>query len=454
MRNMKSILLVLALQAGLVACATKPPVTAPSAAPEAAPQARTCPEGLPAGTRCLSGTDSAGAPYLVALPKDWTGTLVLHAHGGPHLETPPRLSRTEADLRRWSVVVRAGHAWAGSVYRDGGVAVRSAAEDTERLRRIFLQHVAVPARTVLHGQSWGAGVAAMAAQMFTHTTEGKAPYDAVLLTSGVLGGGTRSYDFRLDLRVVYQYLCANHPRPDEPAYPLAIGLPANATLTPSELELRARDCLGLDIADSARSAEQAQRLRTIERVIGVPASSLQQHLRRATFDFQDIVQRRTGGLSPFGNVGARYRGSDNDEALNASVLRYKADPSAVQRFGADADPSGHIPVPVLAVHAIHDPIAFVELEHQFRETMKAAGTADHLVQVYTEHREHSYLADPVYPAAIQQLLAWATGGAKPTQASVAEACKAQEAVYGAGCRMVVGFEPLPLDRRVTPRQRP
>jgi len=48
------------------------------------------------------------------------------------------------------------------------------------------------------------------------------PYDAVLLTSGVLAGGTRSYDFRLDLRVVYQAVCGNHPRPDEAQYPLPI----------------------------------------------------------------------------------------------------------------------------------------------------------------------------------------------------------------------------------------
>ena len=49
--------------------------------------------------------------------------------------------------------------------------------------------------------------------MFTSTTQGQRPYDAVLLTSGVLAGGSRSYDFRTDLRVVYQYLCNNHPGP-------------------------------------------------------------------------------------------------------------------------------------------------------------------------------------------------------------------------------------------------
>ena len=34
-------------------------------------------------------------------------------------------------------MVKAGYAWAGSTFRQGGVAVRDAAEDTERLRGIF-----------------------------------------------------------------------------------------------------------------------------------------------------------------------------------------------------------------------------------------------------------------------------------------------------------------------------
>ena len=427
--------------------------TAPAEAP---PHAVACPQGVPEGTRCLGGRDSAGAHYLIAMPAVWNKRLVLHAHGGPLLGEP-RPERAVEDLQRWSIMVKAGYAWAGSTFRQGGVAVRAAAEDTERLRGIFLQHVAVPERTVLHGQSWGASVAAKAAEMFTGTPE-RRPYDAVLLTSGVLGGGTRSYDFRLDLRVVYQQLCGNHPRLDEPAYPLWLGLPAESTMSTAELARRTRECLGLGLPAAQRTAEQARKLKTIVDVIRIPERSVQGHLNWATFHFRDIAQSRTGGRNAFGNIGAVYRGSDggsaSDTALNAAVERYAADAQAVRAFGEDTDPNGRIPVPVLSVHALHDPIAFVELEHQFRQTMRAAGTADHLVQVYTEDSEHSYLSDPVYPAALQALLAWLEQGKKPTQQSVADACTAAQAQFGAGCRMVVGFEPLPLDARVAPRLRP
>ncbi|MFN9745355.1 MAG: hypothetical protein ACK57B_06900 [Betaproteobacteria bacterium] len=433
-----------AAAAALAGCASVPPLPA-----EAPPQAVACPAGLPEGTRCLGGRDSAGAHYLAAVPARWNRVLVVHAHGGPLLGEP-QAERVIEDLQRWSIMVRAGYAWVGSSFRQGGVAVRAAAEDTERVRRIFVAHVARPEHTVLHGQSWGASVAAQGAGMFT---EGR-PYDAVLLTSGVLGGGTRSYDFRLDLRVVYQHLCQNHPRPDEPGYPLWMGLPAGSTMTQAELARRARECLGLGLPPAQRTPEQARRLRTIVDVIRIPEASVQGHLNWATFHFQDIATKRTGGRNVFGNVGARYTGSPDDAALNAAVARYAADPEAVKAFGADTDPTGRIPVPVLTVHAIHDPVAFVELEHRFGETMRAAGSADRLVQVFTEHAEHSYLADPLYPALLQQLLAWQRGGARPTQAGVAEACRAHEVTWGPGCRMVVGYEPPPLDARMAPRQRP
>jgi hypothetical protein len=66
----------------------------------------------------------------------------------------------------------------------------------------------------------------------------------MLLTSAVVAGPS-TYDFRLDLRAIYQHLCNNHPRPDEPAYPLPIGLPADSKLTSAELAQRADDCLGV-----------------------------------------------------------------------------------------------------------------------------------------------------------------------------------------------------------------
>jgi alpha-beta hydrolase superfamily lysophospholipase len=445
----------LAALMALVSCAQAPTAApAPRAAvatsaPFASPVA--CPAAVGPAVRCYAGRDTWGAHVWFAMPERWNGTLVLHAHGGPELGAPSS-ERTAEDLARWAVFPRSGYAWAASSFHQGGVAVRSAAEDTERAHQLFVAQFGAPGFTLLHGQSWGASVAARAAETSTATAGGKPPYDAVLLTSGVLGGGTLSYDFRLDLRVVWQAVCANHPKADEAAYPLWQGLPPGSALTRPELARRVDECTGVRLKREQRSPAQQCRLDTILAAVKIPERSLAAHLNWGTWHFQDIVFKRLDGRNPFGNLGVRYPGTlDDGTPLDARVARYAADPQATAAFGADTDPQGRIAVPVLAMHAIDDPTAFVELESTFRDTMTRAGTAEHLVQVFTADTEHSYLSDAQYLGAADALIAWARGGAKPTPALVAQRCAAHEARPGTECRIRPDYRPAPLSTRVPAR---
>ncbi len=427
-----------------------PTVPAAQAARSEAPPAQAaCPTGLPADARCWRGTDSAGAPYLIAMPQSWNGVLVVHAHGGPALGAPDP-KRADNDARRWAITVRAGYAWIGSVYRQGGVALTSASEDTERARQIFVAHIAQPRRTLLHGMSWGAGVAAKLAERVA-PPGGESPYDAVVLTNGVLGAGTRSYDFRLDLRVVYQVLCGNHPRPDEPQYPLWMGLPENSALSRADLAARADECLGLRKPPAQRSAEQARKLDTLTKVVRIPERTVLEHLNWATWHFQDIAFKRTGGLNAFENREVRYTGSPDDAALNARVARYAADPRAQAIFDKDAGLSGRIGIPVLTAHAIHDPIAFVELEAAFRQTMARGGSADRLVQTFLDSPDHSILADAETATLFDAALRWAEHGEKPTPAGIAQRCETLRTRFGSHCRFLPDYQPAPLSSRSPPR---
>ena len=111
-------------------------------------------------------------------------------------------------------------------------------------------------------------------------------------------------------------------------------------------------------------------------------------------------------------------------------------------------------VPVLTLHAIHDPTAFVEMEDTFRRAMASAGMADHLVQTFGDYAVHSFLAAPDYIAELEALLAWVDRGEKPTAAGIAARCRALQATYGPGCKFVVDYRPQPLEARVPPRERP
>lgn len=432
---------------------------APATASASAPQAATCPKEVPAGTRCYTGADGAGAFYWIAIPQNWqrqTGVLVMHAHGGPETGAPS-LKRSEEDLKRWAITVKAGHAWAGSTYRRGGYGVTMSAEDTERLRQLFVEHFGQPRRTLLHGQSYGGGVAAKAAELYAGAPGHPSPYDGVMLTSGVLGGGNSAYEFRLDLRVVYQAVCRNHPRPDEAQYPLWQGLPRDAKLTREQLSARVKECTGLGLPREQRSAEQNARMATILGAVKIPERSLQGHLNWATWLFEDLVQARLGDRNPFGNEGVFYPGQANGQALDAQVLRYAADPQAQGALAADSRTTGRTRLPTLTLHAIDDPTAFVELEGVYRAQREAAGTADQLVQVFSSEHEHSYLSDTEYVALFDQLLAWIDNGAKPTPQTVAQRCDALKARYDGdgknGCHLLPDYQPQPLEARV-PARRP
>lgn len=141
------------------------------------PKRADCPAALPAGTKCFAGQDMHGAYYWIAKPKNWNGTLVVHAHGGPRTAKPQADDPVE-DLTRFVVTVQEGYAWAGSNYRRQGYGVRMAAEDTDSVRRTAIQQLGKPKHVLLHGQSWGGNVAAKTAELYALDWQGRKNYDA------------------------------------------------------------------------------------------------------------------------------------------------------------------------------------------------------------------------------------------------------------------------------------
>ncbi len=412
-----------------------------------------CPAGdLPEGLSCFRGRDQNGSYYWIAIPKNWNGILAVHSHGGPNL-VAPSYSTIGAELVRWRVVVSEGFAWAGSSYRHGGYGVRSAAEDTESLRGIFVEAFGAPRLTIMHGQSWGGNIAAKVVELYGVNPDGSLNYDGALFTSGVMSGGSRAYYFRLDLRAVYQFYCQNHPLPDEPQYPLWMGLPPDSTLTTQELQRRANDCTGYQLPPEQRSEEQRQNLANILSVIRIPERTFYSHLAWGTFQFRDIVQGLLGGRNPLPNRGVLYNGSTDDRALNRGVNRYRSDRHAVRQLSYDSDLSGEVAVPILTMHAIDDPTAFVEHESAYRETLESAGTSDYLVQFFTDESEHSVLSISEYATVLHALVDWVETGKKPDDDAILSSCEKFSETYQVPCYFHPGYRPEPFESRVYPRHR-
>lgn len=380
-----------------------------------------CPASVGREVRCLSGRDADGAWYVIAMPTTWNRRLIVHAHGGPRTGEPEAADPLE-DLDRFAVMVRQGYAWIGSTYRRGGYGVRMAAEDADNSRKIFWARFGRPDRTILHGQSWGGNVAAKAAELYALDSDGNRNYDGVLLTNGVLMGGTRAYQFRADLRAVYQFYCENHPSRQDGAYPVWQGLPANATMTRAELRRRIVECTGVGLSQRDRRADQTRRLHDILAVTGVQEDELVAHMSWATFLFQDMVQKRLGGLNPFDNSRTVYSGSSNDAELNAGVERFTADPRAVARLAYDADLSGLIVAPTVSIHALHDPTVTYRADAMYAQTVANAGRSDLLVQALTDENQHSKLEEGGYLTALTALEGWIDTGVKPDPANFQQRC--------------------------------
>ena len=413
---------------------------APTVSSPSAPASAVCPDFLPQQAHCWSGQAAKGGYYWIAVPQNWNGALVVHAHGGPRTGAPKADDPLE-DLERFSMTVKEGFAWAGSTYRRGGYGVRMAAEDTDDLRQIFWDAFGRPRRTILHGQSWGGNVAAKAAELYARDAEGRVVWDGVVLTSGVLAGGTEAYRFRADLRAVYQYYCQNHPASDEIQYPLWQGLPEGVRMTRAQLADRVKACTGVGLPEAARSRDQKRRLADILGVVGIEEDQLVGHLAWATFLFQDLVHRRLDGLNPFSNADAVYAGSHDDAALNADVQRFAADSMAVARLAYDADLSGLIVAPTIAIHGKYDPVAFVSNQAAYRDRVATAGRSDLLVQTFTNEAEHSALSAPEYVAVFDALMEWIEQGRKPDARSVNHLCERARSRYNQPCLFDEGIVP-------------
>jgi len=404
------------------------------------PETVPCPDNVAAIATCYGGKLETGAYVLAAMPKSWNGVLVVFAHGGPSLE-PAKPDSSKGDLTKYAAEVERGFAWVASSYRREGYGVQMAADDTDDARKFFIARIAKPKRTLLHGASYGGLVATKLIEKYAKNTDGTLNYDGVFLNSGLVSGSAVGYEFRADLRVVYQYYCKNLPRSGEPQYPLWKGIAAESKITAKELEARVDECTGVTKPAAMRTDQQKQHLANIVGVMGFSPAMLVRHMQSATFIFRDIDQRIANGKPAFTNMGILYRGSSDDAALNSGVARFAADHGAREALKAEGQPTGALPIPMVAIHSINDPQVVVEVASMWRDTVRGAGNADRLVQAYTDENQHTGQSAPEIIGALEMLMQWIEMDFKPDASIIAEACEQLRPGFDGPCRYHPDFQP-------------
>jgi len=410
-----------------------------------------CPPGLPLGTTCVAGRDAHGAYFLIAVPAAYSGQLVLWNHG--YSLTPPAPLGAADLVPGAPVLLELGFAVAASSYRPdaiglGGWTVRDGAEDTENLRREFVELFGRPLQTFLVGASEGGLITEEMIERFGRDEHGTQNYDGALSACGVLAGASRHWAGEFDERVVYQYYCQNLPQADEEQYPLYFGLAPDNTLTADDVAARVNACTGVAQPPETRTPQQAQNLANLSGVLKIPESGLLSDLAGVPFAMQELVLVRTHGLNPFTNLGVHYSGSSDDAALNRDVYRAGANDAAADFLERAYDPGGRIDIPIVTTHTIGDPVVFVEEENAFRHTVKDAHRQQNLQQNYVDAGGHCEFTFSEELASFQALLGWVETHTRPTREDVAGLCQENALIYGDTCNYDLTFHPAKLDTRI------
>ncbi len=374
-------------------------------------------------TRVLAGVHRH-AGYLIEVPPDWNGELVMWAHGfrgnGPELTVdPPAYELRE----RW---IDQGYAWAASSYDRNGYDVAAGVRSTRALVGEFARQVERPSRVYLAGVSMGGHVTARAIEQDPWLYAGALPMCGVL-------GDHDLFDYFLDFQVAAAALAevpgAYPPGPDYetavlPRIYAGLGLePGNPAVTTPEAE-QLRAATVLDSGGPRPGAEASfSYWKDFLLELGVPDDEPTPVTG---------VARDPGVVA--GNIGTDYA-PDQPVDLDAVVQRVPvADERAreTRRLTAVAQVLGKPKVPVLSLHDLGDLFVPFAMEQVYAQEAAAAGRSGHVVQRAIRATGHCEFSPVEAGTAWDDLVAWVESGERPAGDDVLDSAVVADPAYG--CR--------------------
>lgn len=406
----------------LVLCSTLATVSTGTAfaSPRATPAGSPC--VTPGATNTLQGT-IGGALYLIQVPANWNGTLLLYSHGYVFVGSPLRAPDASDPLTA-GALLQQGFALAGSSYSQNGWALQQAFHDQIALLDFFDTTCGQPVRTIPWGDSLGGIITAGLVQLDAQRFAGAMPL------CGVLAGGIGTWNQALDAAFSFNVLLAGSTLPvvhiSDPgtAFVQAEALIKAAQAT---AEGRARIALISALGDtpgwfSSASPEPAQN--------DYATREQNQFLWSSQVDFAFIflaraeLEARTGG-NPSWNVGVNYRAqlehsvdrkevqalyeqaglslNGDLEALNRAP-RIAADLPAVHNLNQYITFNGDLDIPVLTMHTTGDGLVVNEDEQTYASVVRETGDNALLRQVFIHRAGHCTFTPAENLAGLQTLI--------------------------------------------------
>lgn len=327
-----------------------------------------------------------GASYRIDMPANWNRKLVVFYHGTN--ENPVVFSPKDALSPMFDPLLARGYAVIQSGYSEGGWAIEAGARDTERLRRYFVARYGQPAQTLLMGMSMGG-------TLIAQTTEAQPGiYAGALSLCGAVQPSDALLDQGFALRAAFDYY-----------FPDVLG-----PLVPVPEDYRDD---GETVAKIQRALDSNPKaMQALLRWYGAAdEKNLAAIIADAGGDAKGLQQRLHG--NPFDNADLIYVGSGDDYALNDGVHRYSADPRAAAWLSRWYTPSGRLPMPMLELHDVADPLVPAGGVFDYALLVQRAGHSDHFVQQYVDREGHCVFTPQEIGIAFNELTDWVDARRRP-----------------------------------------
>lgn len=328
-----------------------------------------------------------GAAFRIDVPQKWTGVLVVYCHG----YNPNKVTFQQSEKADFAGLVDSGVAVIQSGYAAGGWAVEQAVQDTEALRRHFIDKYGKPVETYVMGHSMGGFLTMTLLEKFPNA------YDGGLALCGPLTSAAGFIERRVfDMRVVFDYY-----------FPGALPNPAQV---PAGFRMSREKNAAIEKLLAGNAAAGA----AVRQWSGIPNNKdLAGTLVFWTYVLMDLQQR--GGGNPFDNHDTIYTGTPDDNKLNDGVARYSAEPRAVEYLRTYYTPTGRLSRPMLAIHTTYDPLVPPSFPNQYAELARAAGASQWFAQEYVRRGGHCAITGQELQRGFRDLQMWKSSGKRPGQ---------------------------------------
>ena len=388
----------------------------------------------------VNGMTDGGAYYLIAVPPNWNGALVIWNHGFT-LDPPGPLTMDDlGDLAPFQL--EEGYAVAASSFRQSGWALFKTKNDLQNMFNEFKHYFGEPNEVIVTGGSLGGAVTAQAIE--------KAHLGNVVGAYTLCGAvaGSRNWDGALDLRLIYDVVAASTPGAQIPGG--AAGLPEGSTLTESDIISRVNLATGVWVVPpSDRTLLQQNNLDTILSVMQIPENFLIGDMLYATLNMSDLVHdtHKLNSRLGTGNADVDY----GDVDINENIARVSPHPGAGKRLERYFTPTGDVgDTKIISIHTDKDGLVIVENENEYSSVVPAKNlTVAIVVETVPSHCEFNP-AEAI--AGWESLRAWIASGQQPSALQIQTTCLAIESPALPGpCRIDPTFVVPDMDERIRPR---